>query len=394
MLRAGALGVAGAVAGCSGTSRDAPTGTPTDGPDEPAWPTFFGGAGNRSFAATATGPGSTPSVEVEAAVHQKDWRPMTALVSDGVAWNQGLRRVSLADGGLEDGAVENAWPLAVTPEGAVASVPTDVGATVALYDDALDRQWATQVAAETSPVLGDGALFAGRRREDGDVVRAVDLDDGAVRWEYPVRGELSGVAYSNGTVLVTGEDAGTGHLDAVDAATGDGRRLWSHELPDSDSFVPSPPVVAQGTVFLARQRAIGSDSPPPALFALDAADGTERWSVRRTVAAMPVVTDDLVYSAGVGYDPADGNRRWKLPRELSDSLEGSIGTVQPAATSERLYFAEVDPADYTGYSLFSVGTADGTLRWRREFEPGAFALRVVAARLVVGTNHGEVYVLA
>lgn len=390
-VQAASVAVVGAVAGCSRGDAGDLFGTTTS--EDLAWPTFYGGPGNRSFAAGAAGPRSEPSVAVEATV-AKEWTPMVSLLADGLSWNDQFRRVDLANGRVEeDVTVENAWPLALIEDGVLARVPVDDRAAVARYDETLAPEWRSPVDASSSPVLGDGALFAGARSDEDDVVRAVDLDDGDRRWEYSLDAELSGIAYDDGTVFVTGGSEGTAVLEAVDARDGEGRRLWRHDLAEADSFAPSVPVVADGTVYVARHYAIGGESPPPALFAVDAADGGVRWTGDGFSATMPVATAGVVYSAGRAYDPADGSTLWELDRQLRHSLEGPISSVQPVATNGRLFFAEVDPVDYTGFSLFSVSTTDGSLAWRREFDPGAWALRILDDRLVVGTAHGEVYVL-
>lgn len=302
------------------------------GGDGVGWPTYFGGPGNRRFVSGAAGPVTEPGDAVKATVSDRDFTPMVALIDDGQAWNVGLSRVSLGDGSVATGGPSDARPVALTDEGVVAAIAPADRRELALFDHSLSRQWRTPVPDTYSPVTGDGALYVGSQDAPASV-RALALSDGSTRWEYDLEGSLGGLAYADGTVyLASADDAGP-FLAAIDSRTGAARRLWQYTGREATGMVFSIPVVADGTVYLWRVQAYGGSPPPPALFAVDAADGTTRWTVEHTTSAMPVVTDDLVYLLGRAYDPASPCSLWTRPMAASFGAGRSARPVTTSASS-------------------------------------------------------------
>lgn len=146
--------------------------------------------------------------------------------------------------------------------------------------------WAREVgeSIESSAAIAEGMVFVGTR--PGGLV-AVSLEDGVVRWTYPVGGEgigESSPAVSGGLVFV-GDLGGTVH--AVRAR--DGRKAWTFK---TGGEVKSSPVVAGDRVL------IGSYDGH--LYALRPRTGALLWKLRTDgpVHATAAVDDDVAYVTG------------------------------------------------------------------------------------------------
>jgi outer membrane protein assembly factor BamB len=186
----------------------------------------------------------------------------------------------------------------------------------------------------STPLVQDGTVYAGT--SDGRLL-ALSLADGTERWSAPVN---AGYLPSTPATLPGGDvvyGVGLARYDAANGAT-----AWAH--PDVFSY--GAPATADGTVFAAVDRDgdtsgfgawdAGTGAPlwfvpaTPASYvgpsvsdgvavfvdafgtvrALDARDGTERWSVQldRPVGGVPVIHDGRVFLAGLGR-PEDINQR-------------------------------------------------------------------------------------
>jgi outer membrane protein assembly factor BamB len=186
----------------------------------------------------------------------------------------------------------------------------------------------------STPLVQDGTVYAGT--SDGRLL-ALDLADGAERWSAPVSADY---LPSTPAALPDGDLVYGVGLARYDAGTG--ATAWTHP----DVFAYGAPATADGTVFAAVDRKgdssgfgawdAGSGAPlwfvpgTPASYvgpsvadgvavfvdalgtarALDARDGTERWSVQldRPVGGAPVIRDGRVFLAGLGR-PEDINQR-------------------------------------------------------------------------------------
>lgn len=172
--------------------------------------------------------------------------------------------------------------------------------------------------------------------------------------------------YVDGTVY-TGASGDPGGIFAVDPETGEQR--WGVEPA---GYVTSAPAVVDDTLYVGTwgQR----------FYALDTADGTERWSVQlehRFGEASPTVVGDTVYVATNGYGPlvvsgpddeeqfeaaaivafdaATGNERWRY-----DAFgEKDRFSSSPAADANRVYIGAEDG------KLYALDRQDGTVSWTR-----------------------------
>ncbi|WP_254522004.1 PQQ-binding-like beta-propeller repeat protein [Natrinema caseinilyticum] len=234
----------------------------------------------------------------------------------------------------------------------------------------LHTAWRFQSVGEygcaSAPAMADDTLyFVSNDTGDGGtadggysgIVHAVDAS-GTERWRTRTTVAQSSPAVADGNVFVAGRG---GPLLALDASTGDQR--WS--FGDASTFEGSP-TVADGTVFLAT-----SASDDGLVFALNAADGTVKWSAGADVPGSPMevtavaVANDVAYF-GVGTDASEGalyavdaetgDRRWRVDFPRVGRHPGNL--APPTIGNGRVFFA-------TNNALFAFGS-DGTEQWREE----------------------------
>ncbi len=119
-----------------------------------------------------------------------------------------------------------------------------------------------------SPVLGNGKIFVGAKREDqvaGNVLLAFDANQGTLLWQQEMTAALkSAPSYHGGRVFGV---TITGEVIAVDAC--DGTQVWSYQLGDpSLRWVYMSPLVFEGCVFVGMS---------PHFVALDIDTGKPVW---------------------------------------------------------------------------------------------------------------------
>ncbi|WP_029601525.1 PQQ-binding-like beta-propeller repeat protein [Natronobacterium lacisalsi] len=201
------------------------------------------------------------------------------------------------------------------------------------------------------PGVGDGVVFAGYyrhgRSESRPLIYAIDLEEGAERFRFEIDWDerlVYAPAVRDGVVYAA---VAGGGVKAIDAA--DGTERWSERLP-----VYGVPAVTGESVF------VGVDGDPSGVVALSTDTGERRWSrtdgSESTVPFGVAVADGTVYYAAmdrlVARDAATGERRWTT---------GGQG-------SERIFYgAPVVGGDYlygTGSSLFAADRATGELQWQ------------------------------
>lgn len=153
-------------------------------------------------------------------------------------------------------------PVAVG-DGAVFAV--DGSRTVhAVHGETGDELWTRTLghgAARIPPVVDDGRLYWGSRNG----LYALDTADGSTRWRR-TDGIGGAAAVADGTVFTVNEET-VAALDATDGST-----RW-RTTPSIGR--PTPPVVADGVLYVGYSRHTGS-AP---VVAFDAANGEERWRV-------------------------------------------------------------------------------------------------------------------
>jgi outer membrane protein assembly factor BamB len=205
-----------------------------------------------------------------------------------------------------------------------------------------------------TPSIVGGTAYVGTDEDDSSALYAIDAVDGTEEWcvrhESPVALTPTVV---NGIVYVAGTDDGSA-VAALDASTGS--ELWRFEAESTVYAGGSDvsPRVSNGLVF-----ACCEDGH---LYAIDARDGTERGRFRgdsRTFSP-PVVADGTVYVASGetlhAVDPETGGERWylRLGGEVRSALRVASGTVYGCTDDG---------------TVFAVDASTGRGRWR--FRTGA-----------------------
>lgn len=157
---------------------------------------------------------------------------------------------------------------------------------------------------ETPVTFGDLVCIDGQPEdEDGDVtsVFAFDAADGTRRWRYDLPGTAASTPAAGTSTLVVQLTDGS-----IVAIGPDGERQWRTSVDDSITGC----TVGNGTVFVG-----GVDET---LYAIDLADGTERWRTGFGIAATtaPTLVDDAVVVCGADGSFAassvtDGDVRWR-----------------------------------------------------------------------------------
>jgi outer membrane protein assembly factor BamB len=422
--------------GTTGVGRTTTTRGPTDRATAPP-------------ADTTTDPGTPPDTETatdtETETTEGDAEPPDSI--DG-AWRQfqgDAANTGVAGGAAPQDPVEVLWEQSFSGEfghnGLVVAdgrvfVPLhkpDGGAFLCVDATTGAEQWrlATAPSLEATPAVVDGTVYVGDRNS---VVTAIDAAAGTrlARYEFgdhADRGVSAGITHVDGA-LYAGTDAGSvARLDA------DLNEVWRFEA--DRSVGRSTPAVAGDTVY------VGSISGT--VHALDAADGTERWSstVGDAVFAAPTVVDGTVYVGGIvttdgegpiekadgdeiaqnrettgvlaALDAATGDQAWRadLDRLVVTSPALADGTVfvpqwdgplyaHDAASGDREWFAPIenvqegapvvvdDTVLAVGATVRAFTAADGRTRWRYRSDNGVDVTPAVADGVVFVGDHDGV----
>lgn len=378
VLGALGVGVAGAVVGgglvATSVLRDTPTHTGAT--------SFQYDRANTGYAPDETGPVTDASVE---------WRVDTgesvgsspAVVDDTVYIGSVDTNVYALDS--TDGAIR--WQVEVDAEVSTSPAVADntvylqtrrrnevTGTTYALDGDSGETEWTFDAGGFTTPIPAEDAVFTGGR----DGLYALDPADGTELWSIPVSPSNLAPAFVDEMLYFGGTRDGerVPLVAAIDAT--DGSERWSRRFQEAEFPPLSSPAVVDGRVYAGVDRR---------LLAFDAEDGTEVWSVETgsRIASSPAVTDDTVYIHGGAnqihaLDRATGEKRWEAPG-------GQNPVSSPAVVGETLYIG-IDN------SIASLDTADGTERWSFETDGAVVSSpAVVDGTLFVGSGDGSIYAL-
>lgn len=203
---------------------------------------------------------------------------------------------------------------------------------------------------EAGPALHDGTAFIWQDAR----LRALDARTGEERWSYPI-----GDAATCGGVPVRLTHALDGHVYicagtrvlAIDVATGLVR--WHFEAPAAflcpPTFAPGPAVTGGG-IYLADY--LGT------VYALDAADGRDRWRIatesRASIEPVLVAAGHVHVGSGKGLytlDAVTGTPKWRF--QAGGDVVGA-----PAVAEGRIHFGSTD------HLLYTLKADDGRLRWK------------------------------
>lgn len=169
-----------------------------------------------------------------------------------------------------------------------------------------------------TPALGDDTAYIGSLK---GTLYAIDVANGEPRWRFEARGGISSSAIFTEKTVYAGD--ADGWLYAVNGATG--ALVWEKRLA-GEGGVSSSPALARGVIYVGtgretlgrsddaanrNKRAPRARADAPAgesedaegfyLYALSAADGSERWKLpfTRSVNSSPLISDRALY---VGSD--------------------------------------------------------------------------------------------
>jgi outer membrane protein assembly factor BamB len=210
---------------------------------------------------------------------------------------------------------------------------------VGIPDGHVEWSLAIDGSGETVAMAADsGRLYVGGITE----VYALSATTGRIIWTYHVlTGLNSGPVASGNYVYVTDL---SGDVIALNARTG--KEAWLRGL-GADVKLGSP-TFSDGSLYVAS----GDVTTEGILYAIDASDGSIRWSVSAYPAGSPLAVGDTVYVGGDevrAFNAANGRARWSAP-EMD---------------------TETDPVACNGMLL--IGTDDGVVQG---FDPVTGKLRI------------------
>ena len=367
-LRAAGAVCGGALLSESGpratAAADEPRRTTTAATDE-AWPQPGYDAANTGSAPDNTGVVADPAEvwRFTPGERGEDGRVGTPVAADGTLYASGSvgfdRYVFAID--AAEGTVQ--WQFGLDRGGGGRPVVDD--GTVHVIDgdgtvhllDAEDGTKEGQIRLESGAsgpfTVADGTLYAtaGTSVVALDVERRGNFTRRAIeRWSFEADEEFRYVrpAVVEGTVYI-GDDGGTVHALAADS----GGERWAFE---TGNLVRSSPAVADGTVY------VGNDDGT--VYALRTTDGEPRWRYETggAVRSSPAVADGGVYVKNLSdvyaVDAADGSERWTVERQGWCNCAG--GTEPPTVVRDTVY---VDQLFSPEHSMLALAADDGSRRW-------------------------------
>ncbi|WP_306053012.1 outer membrane protein assembly factor BamB family protein [Natronococcus wangiae] len=240
----------------------------------------------------------------------------------------------------------------------------------------------------TSPVLADGSVYIAYTDGpppigDGErtvSVAAFDPESGDRRWTTTATTsrETSGTEYHADSLAVAGETILIQTANGLRAISTDGDPRWQFDnVGDGHLSIGAiDPSFDADAVYVGHYRQ-SRDEYEPAFYAIDRADGTERWrhefdDWESRVVYSSAVVDGVVYLAayddGVkALDASDGTERWR-----SSAPVNSTPTVADGAV-----FVGTNRDDESGVVALEADT--GEVRWSRTDAGESWAPRHLAA---------------
>jgi eukaryotic-like serine/threonine-protein kinase len=173
-------------------------------------------------------------------------------------------------------------------------------------------------------------------------------------WSFDTGAPVQSSPVISGGALFVGSD--NGRLYALSPSTG--RELWNRSFGEF-AVVQSTPAVQGDTLYIGCQNFSGSG-----LFALDASDGSVRWSVPDDtgIVASPALADGAVFWASQNGSVLSANAT--TGEVLWHAAAGGDLWASPALDQDCLYIATVSGR------LLSLWREDGSERWNLTLEPG------------------------
>lgn len=237
--------------------------------------------------------------------------------------------------------------------------------------DAVRWTYQTGGSVRHQPALQDGIVYAGggtndRATSDRDHIRpktsenvyAITADTGNRQWQYEApAGVASSPIARDGVFVVVGWSAGTHGIAQQLVRLDDGAETWTTELHDRFLHLLH---ISDGTVYLGTaDDEFGFEGEK--LFAVQASDGDQRWSIEAGDTTDAVVYGDTLYAVEGGrrttaFTVSDGDERWHRDMRL--------GTDSPRVFEDTLYLESEQKNENGNYPVVAVSAAEGSERWR------------------------------
>ena len=307
------------------------------------------------------------------AQHTGDYSPVAGPVQPN---NQLKWKYTTGDVVDSSPAVVNGVVYVGSIDGNVYALDATTGAKVWSYK--------TDGYVQSSPAVVNGVVYVGSYDAN---VYALNATTGAKVWSYKTGGYVQcSPAVSNGVVYVGNDEY---HLLALNATTG--AKVWSYFTGSAD--VDSSPAIVNGVVYLGSY-VLNEESKiiTGHVNALDATTGEEMWDCKIRDAPIransPAVANGVVYigttNGGLyAINAADGTILWNF-----------------ASSGSHLYPAYANGVVYVGggglanHDLYAVNATTGTKLW--SYTTGGVvdsAPAVVNGVVYVGSRDGNVYAI-
>lgn len=226
----------------------------------------------------------------------------------------------------------------------------------------------------TSPVLIDGRIYIGSYDKR---LYSLKASNGSERWRFDVGTTFSTPAVVDGTVYTGSFEAKK--LFAIDAR--DGSEKWSVSL---NGGVVSSPVVHDDLVYITTMQGNGGK-----IYAFDSTTGKRVWEFRAgaSIPTSPAVRNGRIFVGSLdnkmyALDAHSGENRWVF-------TAGSSIASSPAVRHETVYFGSFDT------KLYAVSIHDGSKYW--EFPTGApisTSPSIANGHIYVGSRDFNLYALS
>lgn len=196
-------------------------------------------------------------------------------------------------------------------------VGSDDGNLYAVNAENGELEWQLSLGGviKGSPAIVDDVLYVGKAQTLGHAVYAIDLEDESELWELETNEFVTNApVVSGGTVYIAD------HLQTYAISAAEGEAEWTYRF---DGIDPTPPTestaaVRDGTVFLTSGGGVS---------AVDAGDGSEKWSegvsgAGSPIPGGPVVAGDILYAAAQdlhALDTETGEELWTFDDETVDT---------------------------------------------------------------------------
>ncbi len=252
----------------------------------------------------------------------------------------------------------------------------------------VSEQWKVDSRSTLQPIATDDSVYVGGA--DTTDIRSIDRTDGTEQWTFKTDGDVfSALAVANQTVYISSLD---GYLYAVNAS--DGTERWSSQLVENPTYYEgsgdglfSFPAPTDDTIYTASNDGV--------VHAIAASDGSEQWTFETNGGeyydisiTSPAVVDGVTYvntNGGSLYalDSSTGTEKWRFESAYNS----------PTISSDTVYtLGSVDDTMKT--FVYGLNPADGSEKWSYEVETPVFGTPAVGKDTICfGDTSDRVYAI-